>query len=285
MADIIDGRAIAKQVRAELKERIAKLAAQDLVPGLAVILVGDDPASATYVRLKGNDARRLNISEVTHKMPPATEADDLEELIDSLNADNSIHAILLQTPIPKHLDEQAMLARIDPMKDVDCLNPANQGLLYQGNPRFIPCTPYGVQQLLVRTGVELAGKHVVIVGRSMLVGRPLSILLSLKGDGSNATVTLCHTGTKNLEHHTKQADVLVAAAGSPNMIGADHVCDGVVVIDVGTTASAEGKLVGDVDFEAVSKKASAITPVPGGVGPMTRTMLMNNTVLAAESRL
>jgi methylenetetrahydrofolate dehydrogenase (NADP+)/methenyltetrahydrofolate cyclohydrolase len=282
MADIIDGTKIAAQVFDELRDRVAALEAKGIVPGLAAILVGDDPASATYVRLKGRDARKIGIESVTHKMPPATEPDDLEELIDSLNADPSIHGILLQTPIPKHLDEAAFLAQIDPSKDIDCLSPTNQGLLMQGNPRFIPCTPFGVQQLLMRTDVPIAGQHVVIVGRSLLVGRPLSVLLSHKADGANATVTLCHTGTRDLERYTTQADVLVAAAGAPGLITADHVSEGTVVIDVGTTANAEGRLVGDVDFDAVAQKARAISPVPGGVGPMTRAMLMWNTVRAAE---
>jgi methylenetetrahydrofolate dehydrogenase (NADP+)/methenyltetrahydrofolate cyclohydrolase len=284
MADIIDGRKIAEEIFDELRGRIAALRATGVVPGLAVILVGDDPASATYVRLKGRDARKLEIESVTHKMPPATEADDLEELIDSLNADPSIHGILLQTPIPKHLDELSFLSRIDPAKDVDGLHPANQGLLMRGRPRFISCTPYGVQQLLVRSGVPIAGQHVVVVGRSVLVGRPLSILLSNKAEDANATVTVCHTGTRDLARFTREADILVAAAGSPGMITVDHVSKGAVVIDVGTTPDAEGKLVGDVDFAAVSQKVRAITPVPGGVGPMTRAMLMANTVLAAERK-
>jgi methylenetetrahydrofolate dehydrogenase (NADP+) / methenyltetrahydrofolate cyclohydrolase len=244
--------------------------------------VGDDPASATYVRLKGRDARKLGIEEVTHKMPPATEADDLAELIESLNADPAIHGILLQTPIPKHLDELEFLRMIDPTKDVDGLHPVNQGMLMRGEPRFISCTPYGVQQLLVRSGIEIAGQHVVVVGRSILVGRPLSVLLSNKADAANATVTLCHTGTRDLARYTIQADILVAAAGSPGMITVDHVSEGAVVIDVGTTPNAEGRLVGDVDFGPVSQKVRAITPVPGGVGPMTRAMLMANTVMSAE---
>ncbi|HYZ91202.1 MAG TPA: bifunctional 5,10-methylenetetrahydrofolate dehydrogenase/5,10-methenyltetrahydrofolate cyclohydrolase [Actinomycetota bacterium] len=282
MADIIDGRKIAEEVFDELRGRIAALGDKDVVPGLAVILVGDDPASATYVRLKGRDARKLGIAEVTHKLPPATEADDLEELIDSLNADSSIHGILLQTPIPPHLDELTFLSRIAPVKDIDGLHPTNQGLLMRGQPRFISCTPYGVQQLLVRTGVPIAGQHVVVVGRSVLVGRPLSVLLSNKADDANATVTICHTGTRDLARYTSRADIVVAAAGSPGMITAEHVSEGAVLIDVGTTPNAEGKLVGDVDFASVSQKVRAITPVPGGVGPMTRAMLMWNTVLAAE---
>jgi len=281
-AEIIDGKKIAKEIRAELKDRIAVLRDKGVQPGLAVILVGDDPASATYVRLKNSDAQKTNIEAVTYKMPSGTEPDDLEELIDSLNADPSIHAILLQTPIPKHLDELAMLERIDARKDVDGLTSTNQGLLLRGQPRFVSCTPFGVQQLLVRSGFEIEGKHVVIVGRSNLVGRPLSVLLSSKMADANATVTLCHTGTKDLAAHTLTADILVAAAGSPGMITSDHVREDCVVIDVGTTANADGKLIGDVDFDAVSQKVRAITPVPGGVGPMTRTMLMWNTVKAAE---
>jgi methylenetetrahydrofolate dehydrogenase (NADP+) / methenyltetrahydrofolate cyclohydrolase len=285
VADIIDGRKIASEIFDELRDRIAKLKERGITPGLGAILVGNDPASATYVRLKERDARKLGIESITHKMPEATEADDLEELIDSLNADRGIHGILLQTPIPKHLDERAFLTQIHPTKDIDCLGPVNEGLLMQGNPRFVPCTPLGVQELLIRSGVEIEGAHVVIVGRSLLVGRPLSVLLSHKAENANATVTLCHTGTRNLARYTTQADILVAAAGSPGMITADHVSEGCVVIDVGTTANAEGKLVGDVDFDAVSQKARAITPVPGGVGPLTRAMLMANTVRAAELSL
>lgn len=283
MADIIDGAKIAAEILDELRERIERLKTQGTTPGLAVILVGDDPASATYVRLKGRDAHKLGIESVTHKMPPATEGDDLEELIDALNRDPSIHGILLQSPIPSHLDEPKFLNQIDPIKDVDGLHPANQGLLMRGQPRFISCTPYGVQQLLVRSGIPIEGQHVVVVGRSVLVGRPLSVLLSNKAENANATVTLCHTRTQDLAHYTSQADILVVAAGQAKMIGPDHVSEGSVVIDVGTNPTDEGRLVGDVDFEAVSQKARAITPVPGGVGPMTRAMLMANTVQAAEA--
>jgi methylenetetrahydrofolate dehydrogenase (NADP+)/methenyltetrahydrofolate cyclohydrolase len=282
VADIIDGTKIAGEILDELRERIETLKAKGTTPGLAVILVGDDPASATYVRLKGRDAGKLGIESVTHKMPPATEADDLEELIDALNRDPSIHGILLQSPIPSHLDEPGFLRRIDPVKDVDGLHPVNQGLLMRGQPRFVSCTPYGVQQLLVRSGIPIAGQHVVVVGRSVLVGRPLSVLLSNKAEDANATVTLCHTGTRDLARYTSQADILVVAAGRAKMIGTEHVSEGAVVIDVGTNPTDEGRLVGDVDFEAVSQKARAITPVPGGVGPMTRAMLMANTVQAAE---
>lgn len=282
MAQIIDGRKIAAEVQDELRERIANLKGKGVVPGLAAVLVGDDPASATYVRMKRRDATRLEMESTLHAMPPATEADDLEELLDALNHDPSVHGILLQLPLPKHLDENAFLLQIDPAKDVDGLHPHNQGLLMSGKPRFVSCTPFGVQQLLVRSGIEIKGANVVVVGRSVLVGRPLSVLLSNKAEGANATVTLCHTGTKDLARHTTQADIVVAAAGSINMITADHIKEGAVVIDVGTNPGPDGGLVGDVDFDAVSKKASAITPVPGGVGPMTRAMLLWNTVMSAE---
>jgi len=282
MAQIIDGKAIAKEVKGELKGRIAALVEKGIVPGLATILVGDDPASHTYVRMKRRDAGKLGIESFHHEMAQGVEPDDLEELIDSLNADASVHGILLQIPLPKHLDEAHFLHRIDPRKDVDGLHPANQGLLMAGTPRFISCTPFGVQQLLVRSGIPVKGQNIVVVGRSLLVGRPLSVLLSNKADGANATVTICHTGTQDLAEHTTRADIVIAAAGSINMITAEHIKEGAVVIDVGTNPGPDGGLVGDVDFDAVEKKASAITPVPGGVGPMTRAMLLWNTVLSAE---
>ncbi len=282
MAELIDGKKIAAEVKAELKGRIADLKGKGVVPGLAAILVGEDPASATYVRMKRRDAAKLEIDSTLHAMAPAAEADDLEELIDSLNADPSVHGILLQLPLPKHLDENRFIQQIDPMKDVDGLHPVSQGLLMAGKPRFVSCTPFGVQQLLVRSNIPIKGQNIVVVGRSVLVGRPLSVLLSNKADGANATVTLCHTGTKDLAEHTTRADIVVAAAGSINMITADHIKEGAVVIDVGTNPGPDGGLVGDVDFEAVSGKASAITPVPGGVGPMTRAMLLWNAVMSAE---
>jgi methylenetetrahydrofolate dehydrogenase (NADP+)/methenyltetrahydrofolate cyclohydrolase len=215
-------------------------------------------------------------------MPERTEPDDLEDIIDGLNADPSVHGILLQIPLPKHLDEDHFLRRIDPAKDVDGLHPFNQGLLMQGRPRFVSATPNGVKEMLVRSGIPIEGQHVVVVGRSVLVGRPLSVLLSNKAENCNATVTICHTRTRDLSHHTKQADILIVAAGQPKFIGADDVSEGTVVIDVGTTVTQDGEYLGDVDFEAVSQKARAISPVPGGVGPMTRVMLISNTVLAAE---
>ncbi|HVL80173.1 MAG TPA: bifunctional 5,10-methylenetetrahydrofolate dehydrogenase/5,10-methenyltetrahydrofolate cyclohydrolase [Actinomycetota bacterium] len=282
MADIIDGKKIASEVRDEVRQRAERLAGSGVVPSLAAILVGDDPASETYVRMKRRDAEECGMTSTLNRMSARAEGEDLADLIDGLNADASVHGILLQLPLPKHLDPDSFLLRIDPAKDVDGLHPVNQGLLAQGSPRFVPCTPLGVQQMLVRSGIEVAGQHVVVVGRSVLVGKPLSMLLSNRGDGANATVTLCHTGTRDLVRHTREADILIVAAGVAKMIGPDHVSEGAVVIDVGTNVADDGKLVGDVDFENVSKVVRAITPVPGGVGPMTRAMLLHNTVLAAE---
>lgn len=277
MADIIDGKKIASEVLDEVTQRVAALPVK---PCLAAILVGDEPASATYVRLKQKDAERCDMTSIVHRMPPRTEPDDLAELIAELNADSTVHGILLQTPLPKQLDANTFLSSIAPEKDVDGLHPYNQGLLARGTPRFVPCTPFGVQQMLVRSGIEVEGSHVVVVGRSNLVGRPLSILLSTKAPGANATVTICHTATRDLAHHTRQADVLVVAAGAIRSIGRDHVSAGAVVIDVGTNFE-DGKQFGDVDFDAVAPIVRAISPSPGGVGPMTRAMLMWNTALAA----
>ena len=282
MADIIDGTKIAGEIFDELTERVAALKEKGVVPGLATVLVGDDPASATYVRMKRRDAKKVAVESVRHHLAQQADPDDLEELLVALNHDPSVHGILLQLPLPPHLDEDHFLRLIDPIKDVDGLHPFNQGLLMQGRPRYVSCTPLGVQQLLLRSGIEIEGQNVVVVGRSVLVGRPLSVLLSSKMDGANATVTLCHTGTRDIAHHTRQADILVVAAGRVNMIGADDVSEGCVVIDVGTNPGPDGGLVGDVDFAAVSQKVRAISPVPGGVGPMTRAMLVANTVLAAE---
>ncbi len=281
MADIIDGKKIASEVFDELKGRVEALGSRGVTPGLAAILVGEDPASATYVRMKQKDAEQAGVASTLHRMPERTEAEDLADLIDDLNADPSVHGILLQLPLPAKLDQDQFLVRMDPAKDVDGLHPHSQGLLLQGRPAFVPCTPAGVQQMLSRSGIDVAGANVVVVGRSVLVGRPLSVLLSNKGDGANATVTVCHTGTRDLARHTKEADVLIVAAGVARMIGAEHVSEGTVVIDVGTNAE-DGKLVGDVDFDAVAPIVRAISPVPGGVGPMTRAMLIANTVLSAE---
>jgi methylenetetrahydrofolate dehydrogenase (NADP+)/methenyltetrahydrofolate cyclohydrolase len=281
VADVIDGKVIAAQVLDELRQKIQDLNGKGVQPGLAAILVGDDPASERYVNGKRKDAAAIGIESTLHRMPERTEPEDLAELIDALNADESVHGILLQIPLPKHLNADEFIFRIDPAKDVDGLHPTNVGLLAQGRPRFVPCTPGGVQQMLVRSGVEIAGAHVVVVGRSMLVGRPLSLLLSSKAEAANATVTLCHTGTRDLQQFTRQADILVVAAGVARGIGAEHVAPGAVVIDVGINVGEAGKLCGDVDFDAVSRIVRAISPVPGGVGLMTRAMLMANTVKAA----
>jgi methylenetetrahydrofolate dehydrogenase (NADP+)/methenyltetrahydrofolate cyclohydrolase len=284
VADIIDGAKIAADIFGELSARVEALKARGTNPTLAAILVGDDPASAMYVRMKRRDARKkAGVESILHQMPERTEADDLEDIIDGLNADPSVHGILLQLPLPKHLDEDHFLRRIDPAKDVDGLHPFNQGLLMQGRPRFVSATPAGVKEMLVRSGVPIEGQNVVVVGRSVLVGRPLSVLLSNKMENGNATVTVCHTRTRDLEHYTRHADILVVAAGVPKFIGADHVSEGTVVVDVGTTVMPDGTYLGDVDFEPVSQKVRAITPVPGGVGPMTRVMLIANTVQAAEA--
>lgn len=282
MAELIDGKRVAAEVYEELRGKVADLRGKGVTPGLATVLVGDDPASATYVRLKHKDAAKAELASSEHHLPADAGADELGALLDDLNADPAIHGILLQLPLPSHLDENAFLLRIDPAKDVDGLHPTNQGLLMQGRPRFVPCTPAGVQQMLVRSGVELSGAHVVVVGRSVLVGRPLSILLSQKAEGADATVTLCHSRTRDLASLTKHADVLVVAAGRRHMIGPDHVSEGQVVIDVGTNPTDDGKLTGDVDFDAVEPIVRAISPVPGGVGPMTRAMLIANSVRAAE---
>jgi methylenetetrahydrofolate dehydrogenase (NADP+)/methenyltetrahydrofolate cyclohydrolase len=283
MADIIDGAKIAAEIFDELTARVDALKAKGIVPTLAAVLVGDDPASAMYVRMKRRDARRkAGVESILHHMPERTEPDDLEDIIDGLNADPSVHGILLQIPLPKHLDEDHFLRRIDPVKDVDGLHPFNQGLLMQGRPRFVSATPAGIREMLIRAGIPIEGQHVVVVGRSVLVGRPLSVLLSNKAENCNATVTVCHTRTRNLSEITREAEILVVAAGVPKFIGADAVSEGTVVIDVGTTVMPDGTYLGDVDFDAVSGKARAISPVPGGVGPMTRVMMIANTVQAAE---
>lgn len=287
-ADIINGNEIAKQVRAEVAEGVAALkASTGVVPGLAVVLVGDDTASAVYVRNKGRAAEEAGTySETTH-LPHETPQAEIVELVRRLNADHRFHGILVQLPLPPHVDEEAVLYAIDPAKDVDGLHPFNLGRLAAGNPTFVPCTPAGVQEMLVRTGHDPAGQHVVVCGRSNIVGKPVSLLLLQKAAGANATVTVCHTGTRDLAGITRQADILIAAAGRPEFITADMVKDGVVVVDVGinrvddATRERGYRLTGDVDFGPVSEVASAITPVPGGVGPMTIAMLLKNTLESA----
>ena len=287
-AKIIDGKQVAESMRAEIKEEVTKLRQEDIVPGLGVILVGEDPASQSYVTAKERTCEELGIYSDDNRLPENTTQKDLLALIDRMNKDAKINGILVQLPLPKHLDESEVLLAIDPNKDVDGFHPTNIGKMVAGQKAFLPCTPHGVIQLLIRNGVKIEGAHVVIVGRSNIVGKPLANMLIQKAPNRNATVTVCHTRTKDLSHHTLQADIVVAAAGRPNTVTADMIKDGAVVIDVGVNRVEDAtkkrgyRLVGDVDFEAVKEKASLITPVPGGVGPMTITMLMYNTVESAK---
>jgi methylenetetrahydrofolate dehydrogenase (NADP+)/methenyltetrahydrofolate cyclohydrolase len=287
-AEIIDGKQTAADMRAELKDEVAKLKQEGIVPGLGVILIGEDPASKSYVTAKERTCEELGIYSDDNRLPENTTQKDLLALIDRMNKDAKINGILVQLPLPKHLDESEVLLAIDPNKDVDGFHHTNIGKMVAGQKAFLPCTPHGVIQLLIRNGVKIEGAHVVIVGRSNIVGKPLANMLIQKAPNRNATVTVCHTRTKDLSHHTLQADIVVAAAGRPNTITADMVRDGTVVVDVGVNRVEDAtkkrgyRLVGDVDFEAVKEKASLITPVPGGVGPMTITMLMYNTVESAK---
>jgi methylenetetrahydrofolate dehydrogenase (NADP+)/methenyltetrahydrofolate cyclohydrolase len=291
MADIIDGTKMAAQIREELKPRIAALKNAGLPPGLAVILVGNDPASESYVRGKGRAAEELGIFSQTITLPETVGETDLFRSIDCVQADPRIHGLIVQTPLPRHIDPDSVILHIDPEKDVDGATPVNVGKMLIGIPALLPCTPHGIQEMLVRSGNSPEGKHVVVVGRSNIVGKPVAAILMQKAKGANATVTICHSGTPDLGSVTRQADILIAAMGRPRFIKEDMVKEGAVVIDVGVSrvddpsAKRGYRLVGDVDFEPVSKKARAITPVPGGVGPMTIAMLMSNTVEAAEAHL
>jgi methylenetetrahydrofolate dehydrogenase (NADP+)/methenyltetrahydrofolate cyclohydrolase len=273
-ARIIDGKAVAARVRERVAEEVAALPSP---PGLATILVGDDPASAIYVRMKREDSAQVGIESFHHEPGADVSQDELVELIRALNADERVHGILLQLPLPDHLDQDELISLIDPRKDVDGLTPINAGLLMQNRDGLVPCTPAGVMLLLDEAGVELSGARAVVLGRSILVGKPVAQLLL----AANATVTHCHSRTRDLAAVCHEGDVLVAAVGSPGLVTADMVRDGAVVIDVGMNRTEDGS-VGDVDFEAVREKAGAITPVPGGVGPMTRAMLLSNTVKAAR---
>jgi methylenetetrahydrofolate dehydrogenase (NADP+)/methenyltetrahydrofolate cyclohydrolase len=287
-AQIIDGKQVAADMRAELKEEVARLKEKGIVPGLGVILVGEDPASKSYVTAKERTCEELGIYSDDNRLPADTTQEDLMALVEKMNNDPKINGILVQLPLPKHLNEAEVLLAIDPDKDVDGFHPMNVGKMMVGEKAFLPCTPHGVIQLLIRSGVNIEGANVAIVGRSNIVGKPLANMLIQKNKTGNATVTVCHTRTKDLADQTRQADIVIAAAGRPNMVTADMVKEGVVVIDVGVnrvedaTKKSGYRLVGDVDFEAVKEKASFITPVPGGVGPMTITMLMYNTVESAK---
>jgi methylenetetrahydrofolate dehydrogenase (NADP+)/methenyltetrahydrofolate cyclohydrolase len=288
-AKLIDGAAIAREIRGEVAGGVAEMKARHgIAPGLAAVLVGDDPASAVYVRNKEKAAGEAGILAEVFRLSASTSQQELLALLGRLNGDARFHGILVQLPLPPQINEEAIIEAINPDKDVDGLHPINMGRLMAGRPRFVPATPAGIQQLLLRSGYDPEGKHVVVCGRSNIVGKPVANLLMQRMSGSNATVTVCHTRTKNLAGITRQADILVAAMGQPQFIVADMVKDGAVVIDVGINQveapeTKRGyKLVGDVDFEAVSEKAEAITPVPGGVGPMTIAMLLHNTLKAAR---
>ena len=287
-AKIIDGKQVAADMRAELKAEVAKLKQEGIVPGLGVILVGEDPASQSYVRAKERACEETGIYSDDNRLPAETTQQDLIGLINRMNTDPKINGILVQLPLPKNLDESEVLLAINPDKDVDGFHPTNIGKMVAGQKAFLPCTPHGIIQLLQRSGVKIEGSHVVIVGRSNIVGKPIANMLIQKKKGGNATVTVCHTRTADLAYHTRQADIIIAAAGRPNTITANMVKDDVVVIDVGVNRVEDAtkkkgyRLVGDVDFEAVKEKASLITPVPGGVGPMTITMLLYNTVESAK---
>jgi methylenetetrahydrofolate dehydrogenase (NADP+) / methenyltetrahydrofolate cyclohydrolase len=279
-AKILDGKTLAKQIRQELALEVAEFHKTSGVhPTLAAVLVGDDPASEVYVRNKRRDCDEVGIASVLEKLPAETTESQLLAVIDQLNKDSAIHGILVQLPLPKQVDTEVILEAISPAKDVDAFHPENVGRLVQGRPVFLPCTPHGVVQLLKRNNITTSGKHVVVVGRSDIVGKPLSIMLAQKG--ADATVTICHSRTTDLPNVTRLADILVVAIGKPNFVTADMVRPGAVVIDVGINRVESG-LVGDVDYEPVSEVASAITPVPGGVGPLTRVMLLANTLTAAK---
>lgn len=290
-AKMISGTETAKKIREEIKTEIAELKEKHgITPGLATVLVGDDPASKVYVGAKEKSCKNLGVYSKRVDLPADTSEADLLALVDKLNNDPEIHGILVQLPLPKHINEPRVLYAIDPEKDVDGFHPVNVGKMVIGGDCFLPCTPHGVIELLVRYGIKTEGAEVVIVGRSNIVGKPVLNLLLQKREGGNATVTLCHTRTKDLAFHTKRADILIVATGHPKTVTGDMVKEGVVVIDVGVNRigkTAEGKaiLAGDVDFESVKEKAAAITPVPGGVGPMTIVMLMKNTLQAARNSI
>ncbi len=287
-AQIIDGKQVAADMRAELKIKVAALAEQGVVPGLGVVLVGEDPASQSYVTAKERACEDIGIFSDDNRLSADISQADLMALVEKMNNDPKINGILVQLPLPKGLNEAEVLLAIDPAKDVDGFHPMNVGKMVVGEEAFLPCTPHGVIQLLIRSGVTIEGAKVVIVGRSNIVGKPLANMLIQKNATGNATVTVCHTRTKDLAGETKQADIIIAAAGRPNTVTADMIKDGAVVIDVGVNRVEDAtrkrgyRLVGDVDFEAVKEKASFITPVPGGVGPMTITMLLYNTVESAK---
>jgi len=285
---ILSGKDVSQSVYKSLLNRISILNDQNITPGLAVVIVGEDPASQVYVRSKTKKFKQLNLNTESFKLPDSTSEDELLNLIHNLNENDQFHGILVQLPLPRQIDSQHVLETINPKKDVDGFHPENVGLLSIGRPRFVPCTPKGIMRILSHYNIDLKGKHVVVVGRSNIVGRPISILTSLKQEGSNGTTTICHSGTPDISQFTKSADVIIVALGVPQFLTGDMLKDGAVVIDVGINrmdADTEKgyKLVGDAHWESISSKISAATPVPGGVGPMTIAMLVENTVEAAEN--
>ena len=279
-ANVLDGKAIAQKVRSEVRDEVSALARQGIQPGLAVIIVGDDPASQVYVRNKGRACHEVGISVFDHHLPAQTTEQELSALIEQLNQDPRVHGMLLQLPIPAALPTGEILDRIDPMKDVDGLLAENVGRLWLGRPRFVPCTPLGVMRILAEAGTTLSGTRAVVIGRSILVGRPMAALLL----GADATVTICHSKSRDVAERVAEADVVVAAIGKPEAIAGRWIKPGATVIDVGINRLADGRLVGDVEFSVAVERAAAITPVPGGVGPLTIAMLLHNTVLAAKLR-
>ncbi len=281
-ATIIDGKVIAAGIRKEIAGEVEQFEREtSIVPHLVAVLVGDDPASVVYVRHKQRACEKAAIRSTLHSLPAESSQTELLELVDQLNQDLSVHGILVQLPLPKQINEFAVIDAVSPLKDVDAFHPENVGLLIQGRPRFLPCTPNGIQRLLIKCGVEISGAHIVVLGRSEIVGKPMALILMQKLEGANATVTVCHSRTQNLPNITRMADILIVAIGSPRFVTADMVKPGAVVIDVGVNRVDE-QLVGDIDFEAIREIASAVTPVPGGVGPMTIAMLLSNTLTAVK---
>jgi len=281
-AQILDGKALAQEIQAEIATRVGEFSRQTkITPCLAAVLVGENAASQVYVRNKRKSCEKVGMHSRLYELPATTTLDQLLELVDQLNGDPGVNGILVQLPLPKGVDETKVLQAIHPLKDVDAFHPENVGRIVQGKPRFLPCTPYGIQQLLIRKGIPIAGANVVIVGRSDIVGKPMAMMLMQRGAGGDATVTVCHSRTRHLPDVTRQADILIAAIGQPKFITAEMVKPGAAVIDVGINRTESG-LVGDVDFDAVKEVAGHITPVPGGVGPLTITMLLENTLTAAK---
>ncbi|MGQ9469523.1 MAG: bifunctional methylenetetrahydrofolate dehydrogenase/methenyltetrahydrofolate cyclohydrolase FolD [Nitrososphaerales archaeon] len=289
-AVIINGRKLSEEIKSKIRNEVESFKKDGIEPCLATILVGEDPASKIYLKTKHKNCEEVGIKSKNYELPEDIEEEKLIEFIEELNKDKSVHGILLQLPLPQQLDEGKVISAISPEKDVDGLHPVNMGKLLRGEPCTVPCTPHGIQQLLMKSGYDPGGKHVVICGRSNLVGKPLAALLMQKKEGANATVTVCHTGTKDISSFAKQADILIAAMGSPKAITADMIKEGAIVIDVGinkipdATTKSGYRLIGDTDFETMKEKAGAITPVPGGVGPMTVAMLLYNTLIVTSNQ-